>query len=1636
MPNKINSTILLIIIVVAGLVIAAPAQVQGLTFEKRIIHDDDDAAQNGAPMHLHDNELDVGDNDEEMGLRFVGVTIPRNSTITNAYIEFTCKESTDKDPWVDIYGEDVGDAPPFTGEDNHIVNRMAANKTSEKVEWYNIPAWTLNNTYRTPSLKMIIQEIIANPDWSSGNAMVIFLDGSTNDNKAYSHDNTPSKAPLLHIEYTPPGSDQDGDGIDDISDNCPTISNPGQEDSDGDGLGDVCDTPDTDGDSWDDMVDNCPSIPNPLQVDSDGDGVGDACDTPDADGDTILDDVDNCPLVPNLDQLDTDGDGLGDACDSDAPVTKPIINVDDNSLGASVYKGQSAPSLQFTIENIGSDFLNYEITQTCISGCTYEWLNLDVPLPHFSAPLDVAETATHTVNFNTLFSIGPDDDLPVGGYQAVITVSDPEATNNPVQITVALSVLTPPDVAAEGCGNVPVYMSTVTNPAVLVLLDISSSMGSKVDLIDVDYPRTEDLSSIVQEIVNRGGWSSGNDMAFIIEGSGKRVTKSYDGARHAAPLLHVEWGSSNIREIRVKQDEDDAEENSGSAADYNDSLIELGQSDYVGLRFQNVEIPQGANITNAYIEFFPAVDVSTTTNLTIRGHDTDNAAVFAATVGNISSRSKTSASVSWSPSAWTAIPQDSRINVGKAVIAEIFQDRSINWGYGNWCEEKEWYDPTVDYTLVQVGTKPHDEAHQVTLQKSVGETEKQGGTPFFMSLVAARKYFEGNKKEWVYERDGSGNIDRSVSPVGAETGDAYSSLTCQQRFVIDVTDGRGGKPEHSTWWGLNPGYSSGDSADALARQATRELAEEGVTTIAVGFGLPEDEAGQLFEVSREANTQGAVSDTDAIYALHEEDSSGGVPFFANNKEEFLDALKSITDSVKGAIFHGAAPAAATSTDLGDVVIVAKFDGARWTGDVQAIGKSGTGWDQKEWTAGDELPSTRDVFTIDPGDPLAKNVVIYEDSTLPSDNWLCKPIGDIINSTPIVVGTPPFYYMFDDYMDFRANQSTRNSIIYIGANDGSLHAFDLNTGREKWAFVPKSMHDKLNLAGLDSAFDQCDLGYCHQYYVDGSPQAGDVFADFGSGNEWRTILVTGMREGGESYFALDVTAGGADFDAGTPTKFLWEFTDGELGETWNDAAIDRVAVAQATKPAVLTDPLEKKWGVFFGSGYSKTDQPNKIAYLYGIEAHDASDLWKDALGNTTNRVMIEGAIVEVIKVKNYPNDDPTKWFADGEYVKGVTSGATAKVVTVEWTSFDHAKIVLSNRSGSFTSDEQIKGLSNTNHQADLIGNVAPDIGPYLNDALSSPLTVDMAYPVPATRADDYIADRIYTGNLYGDMFRVINIGKGQVPVVEKFFSMENVVPNVNPIRARADMAYTRFGGEIWVYFGTGIYEQQIDKTNNDTQYFFGLRDDLTGRSYVGQDDPDLAQLTAEFTTTQIDGQDVIVRTVSGSNPMIDTDGDLVPDRHKSWRMELGPGATGSERVIVKPLAIEGIVFFTTFVPDADVCEGAGDTWVFALDYKSGLALQHPIFDLNGDGLFDNQDRVDSNGDGVKDENDVIPIGIHVGRGKGSHPVVHKDTLFITTTGSGDDSAAAAGGGVDGDGGLKALKVNLKQSKIRIRSWRQN
>jgi hypothetical protein len=112
-------------------------------------------------------------------------------------------------------------------------------------------------------------------------------------------------------------TDDDADGVQDTSDNCPVHANASQLDGDSDGDGDACD--------------NCPSNANSDQLDTDGDGQGDVCDS-DNDGDGIADASDNCPVHANANQANSDGDTHGTACDN-CPTTTNQDQADGDSDG-------------------------------------------------------------------------------------------------------------------------------------------------------------------------------------------------------------------------------------------------------------------------------------------------------------------------------------------------------------------------------------------------------------------------------------------------------------------------------------------------------------------------------------------------------------------------------------------------------------------------------------------------------------------------------------------------------------------------------------------------------------------------------------------------------------------------------------------------------------------------------------------------------------------------------------------------------------------------------------------------------------------------------------------------------------------------------------------------------------------------------------------------------------------------------------------------------------------------------------------------------------------------------------------------------------------------------------------------------
>ncbi|KPJ58249.1 MAG: hypothetical protein AMJ46_14480, partial [Latescibacteria bacterium DG_63] len=145
-----------------------------------------------------------------VGMRFTNIIIPQGATITNAYIQFTVDEvSTDTPANLTFSGELTANAPTFEDVPDNLSDRLV-NNTTASVAWNNVPAWNTapeaGPNQQTPNLSPIIQEIVNQGTWASGNALVIFVEGEGR-RCAESHEGAnghgdPTRAPYIHIEYS------------------------------------------------------------------------------------------------------------------------------------------------------------------------------------------------------------------------------------------------------------------------------------------------------------------------------------------------------------------------------------------------------------------------------------------------------------------------------------------------------------------------------------------------------------------------------------------------------------------------------------------------------------------------------------------------------------------------------------------------------------------------------------------------------------------------------------------------------------------------------------------------------------------------------------------------------------------------------------------------------------------------------------------------------------------------------------------------------------------------------------------------------------------------------------------------------------------------------------------------------------------------------------------------------------------------------------------------------------------------------------------------------------------------------------------------------------------------------------------
>lgn len=217
------------------------------------------------------------------------------------------------------------------------------------------------------------------------------------------------------------------------------------------------------------------------------------------------------------------------------------------------------------------------------------------------------------------------------------------------------------------------------------------------------------------------------------------------------------------------------------------------------------------------------------------------------------------------------------------------------------------------------------------------------------------------------------------------------------------------------------------------------------------------------------------------------------------------------------------------------------------------------------------------------------------------------LGDIVNSSPVISSpsmddygyatlrgsTPTDFNPYDYDLYVKNTKKTRPSMVYAGANDGMLHAFDGETGVERFAYIPATAVGHMgNLLFPYKTEDKNNQVFSHRYYVDGPIVVSDAYSSSGwtSTSGWNTVLVGTAGAGGRSVFALNVSNPSSFDNSGV----LWEVND-KVSDTNIKNNIGYVLGKPVVVPVKIGTDI--KWKAIFGNGFGSV---NGVATLFVVD----------------------------------------------------------------------------------------------------------------------------------------------------------------------------------------------------------------------------------------------------------------------------------------------------------------------------------------------------------------------------------------------------------------------------------------------------
>ena len=268
----------------------------------------------------------------------------------------------------------------------------------------------------------------------------------------------------------------------------------------------------------------------------------------------------------------------------------------------------------------------------------------------------------------------------------------------------------------------------------------------------------------------------------------------------------------------------------------------------------------------------------------------------------------------------------------------------------------------------------------------------------------------------------------------------------------------------------------------------------------------------------------------------------------------------------------------------------------------------------------------------------------------------------------------------------------------------------------------------------------------------------------------------------------------------------------------------------------------------------------------------------------------------------------------------------------------------------------------------------------NAFMATPVTVDMNlnYNVETVYIGETYRD---AGNVLGKMYRVSTRNNAD-PDIWAYqtdplnWTMTTLFSSATPITSSPTASMDE-DENVWIYFGTGKYLSNDDKTDVTTQYFYGIKETCNYGGCAPADEVLQANLYNSTNVMILTNKEVINATATTWDPFVDE-----VQANDGWYINLSePG----ERVLNRPSVLGGVILFTAFKPESDLCGYGGTGSLYGLYYETGTAYYEPILGTETYGDEDlSVEKVDLD-KGVTSE-----IGLHVGQKATSTGFIQQST----------------------------------------------